>query len=190
MNLPELHERALASTRAYVAGIGPDQWHDATPCAEYDVRALVNHIVSGNFWVAPLVAGKSIAEVGDVYDGDVLGDDPVAAYDASAQQAAAAFNGKGAMEASVAVSYGPVPGEIYAGHRLIDVLIHGWDVAKATSRKSHGPTLDPELVQACWDVVTPQAELLKASGMFGSDVEAPPDSELQTRLLALLGRRD
>src|SRR4026207_2559946 len=120
MNLPELHERALASTRAYVAGIGPDQWHERTPCAEYDVHALVNHIVSGNFWVAPLVAGKSIAEVGDAYDGDVLGDDPGASYAASAQQAAAAFNGDGAMEASVAVSYGPVPGEIYAGHRFID----------------------------------------------------------------------
>jgi uncharacterized protein (TIGR03086 family) len=186
MNLPELHERALASTRSYVAGIGPDQWHDATPCAEYDVHALVNHIVSGNFWVAPLVAGKSIAEVGDAYDGDVLGDDPVAAYDASAQQAAAAFNGNGAMEASVAVSYGPVPGEIYAGHRLIDVLIHGWDVAKATGQD---PTLAPALVEACREVVEPQKELLRGSGMFGSDVEAPADADPQVELLALLGRR-
>ncbi len=189
MRLPELHERALASTRSYLAGVKPGQWRDPTPCAEYDVRTLVNHVVSGNFWVAPLVSGSSIADVGDKYDGDVLGDDPLATYDESAAEAAAAFKAPGAMEASVAVSYGPVPGEIYAGHRYIDVLIHGWDLAKATNPKTSIP-LDPELVEACWEVVTPQAEMLKASGMFGGDVEVPPDADPQTRLLALLGRRD
>ena len=90
------------------------------------------------------------------------------------------------MQASVAVSYGPVPGEVYAGHRLIDVLIHGWDLATATGQDAE---LDPGLVEACWEVVTPQAELLKGSGMFGSEVEVPPDANPQTRLLALLGRR-
>jgi uncharacterized protein (TIGR03086 family) len=187
MNLPELHERALASTRAYVAGVKPHQWRDSTPCADYNVRDLVNHIVSGNFWVAPLVAGKSIADVGDVYDGDVLGDDPLSAYDRSAREAAAAFNAPGAMEASVAVSYGPVPGEVYAGHRYIDVLIHGWDLAKATGQDT---ALDSELVEACRQVFEPQAEALRGSGMFGTDVEVPPDADPQTRLLAMLGRRD
>ena len=189
MNLPEIHERALASTRAYLAGMKSGQWHDATPCADYDVRALVNHIVSGNFWVAPLVGGKSIADVGDAYDGDVLGDDPLATYDRSAGEAAAAFNAPGAMEASVGVSYGPVPGEIYAGHRFIDVLIHGWDLAKATEPKSP-VRLEPELVEACLRIVEPQAEALRGSGMFATDVEVPPGADPQTRLLALLGRRD
>ena len=189
MNLPEQHERALSSTRSYVAGVKSGQWHDPTPCAEYDVRTLVNHLVSGNFWVAPLVAGSTIADVGDKYDGDVLGDDPLAAYEQSAGEAGAAFNAPGAMEASVAVSYGPVPGEIYAGHRFIDVLIHGWDLAKATNPNTP-IRLDPELVETCWEIVTPQAELLKGSGMFGDDVEVPPDADSQTRLLALLGRRD
>jgi len=186
MNLPEMHARALASTRRYVAGIGSDQWHVPTPCADYDLRALVTHIVSGNFWVAPLVEGKTIEEVGDVYDGDVLGADALGAYDASAQQAGAAFNAPGAMETSVAVSYGPVPGAVYAGHRLIDVLIHGWDVAKATGQDA---TLDPELVAACREVVEPQAGLLKGSGMFGSDVDVPPGADAQVELLAVLGRR-
>jgi uncharacterized protein (TIGR03086 family) len=186
MNLPELHERALASTGRYVAAIGDGQWHDPTPCEDYDVRALLNHVVSGNFWVVPLVEGKTIAEVGDVYDGDVLGDDPMSAYEASAREAAAAFNASGAMEKPVAVSYGPVPGEIYAGHRFIDVLIHGWDLAKATAQDA---TLDSELVDACRAVVEPQAELLKGSGMFGVEVDLPADADPQTRLLALLGRR-
>jgi len=188
MNLPDMHSGALASTRAFLAAVEPGQWHDPTPCAEYDVRMLVNHIVSGNFWVAPLVGGSSIADVGDKYEGDVLGDAPLATYERSAGEADAAFSAPGAMQASVAVSYGPVPGEVYAGHRFIDVLIHGWDLATATNPNAH-VVLDPGLVEACWEIVTPQAELLKASGMFGGDVEVPPDADPQTRLLALLGRR-
>ena len=81
--------------------------------------------------------------------------------------------------------YGPVPGSVYAGHRFVDVLIHGWDLAVATKQDA---TLDPELVEACWEVVRPQADLLKASGMFGADTGAPPDASSQDRLLAALGR--
>ena len=185
LGLPQLHERALASTRAYVANVKSDQLSDPTPCEDYDVRALLNHVISGNLWVAPLVEGQTIEQVGDRFDGDVVGDDPLAAYDASAKSAAAAFNGPGAMEAPVAVSYGPVPGEIYAGHRLIDVVIHGWDLAKATGQDT---TLDPELVTACRQVVEPQAELLAGSGMFGTTQDVPSSAGAQTKLLAMLGR--
>ena len=90
------------------------------------------------------------------------------------------------MEAQCAVSYGPVPGEIYAGHRFIDVLIHGWDLAKATGQDT---TLPGDLVQACIEVVTPQEELLAGSGAFGTDVQAPSGADAQTQLLAMLGRR-
>src|SRR5919198_2685962 len=149
-DLPELHDHALTVTRRYVAAIGDDQWNDPTPDEGWDVRELVNHIVSGNFWAGELARGKTIEEVGDRLDGDVLGNDPVAAYDASARAASDAFHAPGAMEAPCAVSYGPVPGEVYLGHRFIDVLVHGWDVAKATGQDKQ---LDPELVEACWDVI-------------------------------------
>lgn len=187
MELPEAHAAALDSTRRIVAGIGPDQWARATPCADWNVRELTNHIVSGNFWAGELMAGKSIPEVGDRLDGDVLGADPLAAYDASAKIAAAAFRAPGAMEAPAAVSYGPVPGEIYGGHRFIDVLIHGWDLAQATGQDT---ALDPELVEMSWAVVTPQMELLVGSGMFGDgSVEPPEGADRETALLAALGRR-
>jgi uncharacterized protein (TIGR03086 family) len=115
----------------------------------------------------------------------VLGDDPLAAYDASAAAASAVFSVPGAMEEPCAVSYGPVPGEVYAGHRFLDVLIHGWDIAVATGQDTR---LDPELVEACWAVVEPQAELLVGSGMFGTDVEVTHGADRETTLLALLGR--
>src|SRR5437588_4816174 len=186
VELPSVHERALEHTGRYVTSVKDGQWHDPTPDEEWDVRTLVNHVVSGNVWVAPLVEGKTIGEVGSRYDGDLLGRDPVAAYDQSAKEAAAAFNAPGAMAAPCAVSYGPVPGEVYVGHRFIDVLIHGWDLAKATGQDT---TLPADLVEAAFEVVEPQRDLLAASGMFGSDVKVPEGADRQTQLLAELGRR-
>jgi uncharacterized protein (TIGR03086 family) len=185
LDLPDLHDRALAGTRRYVAGIRDDQWQEPSPNEGWDVRELVNHIVGGNFWAGELARGKTIEEVGDRLDGDVLGADPVAAYDESARAASKAFRAPGAMEAPCAVSYGPVPGEVYAGHRFIDVLIHGWDVARATGQDT---TLDPELVEACWDVVEPQKEMLLGSGAFGTEHDPEPGADRQTALLELLGR--
>ena len=184
-DIAALHRAALAATRPRIVAITSDQWSAATGCEGWDVRQLVNHIISGNLWAAELGAGGTIAEVGDRLDGDVAGDDPIAAYDESAERAAAVFEAPGALDAPCAVSYGPVPGSIYAGHRFVDVLIHGWDVAAATGQDR---TLDPALVSACWDVVTPQADLLKASGMFGTEVTPPEGADSETRLLALLGR--
>jgi len=79
-----------------------------------------------------------------------------------------------------------VPGSVYAGHRFLDVLIHGWDLAVATGQDT---TLDPALVDALVEVIAPQAEMLRASGAFGPEVEVAPDADAQTRLLATLGRR-
>jgi uncharacterized protein (TIGR03086 family) len=116
----------------------------------------------------------------------VLGTDPVRVYDDSSLVAAAVFRATGAMDAPCAVSYGPVPGSVYCGHRFLDVLIHGWDVARSTGQDT---TLDPELVEACWAVVEPQMDMVEGSGMFGTPVEVADGADLQTRLLAVLGRR-
>ncbi len=185
LDLPERHEEALFFTHRFVDGIGADQWDGATPCADWNVRELVNHVVSGNFWAAELAAGRTIEDVGDRLDGDVLGDDPSDAYVASAGAANAAFRVPGAMEAPCAVSYGPVPGSVYAGHRIIDVVVHGWDIAAATGQPDELPA---ELVEACWTILEPQQDLLVGSGMFGDEHEIAAGADRQTQLLQLLGR--
>ena len=91
------------------------------------------------------------------------------------------------MDRPCAVSYGPVPGSVYCGHRFLDVLVHGWDIAKSTGQDT---TLDPTLVDALWSVLEPQLAGLQASGAFGTPVEVPDDASSQTKLLAVLGRRD
>ena len=185
MNITEAHRRAIESTRRFVAGTKPEQFGAPSPDEGWDVAALLGHIIYGNRWVAPLVAGRTIAEVGDSLEGDQLGADHVAAYDESGESASAAFEAPGALEAPCAVSYGPVPGSVYAGHRFVDVLIHGWDLAVATGQD---PTLDPALVEECFAVIEPQLAELDASGQFGTRLDAPPGADRQTQLLALLGR--
>jgi uncharacterized protein (TIGR03086 family) len=185
MDISALHRQALEATRPLVAGTAGDQLDLPTPDLEWDVRTLLNHVVAGNWWAAELAGGKTIEEVGDRLDGDVLGADPLAAWDASAEAAASAFEAPGALAAPCAVSYGPVPGEVYAGHRFVDVLVHGWDLARATGQDDR---LDPALVAAASEVLAPQLTMLQASGAFGTPVEVAGDADPQTRLLGQLGR--
>lgn len=185
-SLADHHERALTFTRNVIHGIDSEQWDWPTPCEDWSVRELVNHLVSGNYWVGELMGGKTIDDVGDRLEGDLLGYDPLAKYEESAKIADHAFHEPGAMERVAAVSYGPVPGDIYCGHRFIDVLVHGWDLAKGTGQ---GTTLSPELVDAAIAVTEPQLELLRASGAYGTDVEVPGGADPQTTLLAWTGRR-
>jgi len=184
-DIAELHAQALDHTGRIVAGIPADRWQSATPCDGWDVRALLNHVVAGNLWAAELAAGGTIAGVRDRLDGDLLGTDPAGAYAASADAAAAVFSKPGAMDAPCAVSYGPVPGSVYAGHRFIDVFVHGWDLAVATGQDAK---LDPALMQACRDVIEPQLGAFRGAGAFGGELAAPSGATDQDRFLAMLGR--
>jgi uncharacterized protein (TIGR03086 family) len=183
--IAELHAHALDATGRIVSGIAEDRWHAATPCPGWDVRALVNHLVAGNLWAAELAAGGTIEGTGHRLDGDLLGTSPATAYAQSAAAAAAAFRRPGALDAPCAVSYGPVPGSVYVGHRFLDVLVHGWDLAIATGQDD---TLDPDLMQACLDIIEPQLDAFRSAGAIGPEVAAPTGANAQTRFLALLGR--
>jgi uncharacterized protein (TIGR03086 family) len=184
-DIAALHRQALDATRRSVAGVRDDHWDLPTPCEGWSVRELLNHIVAGNLWAAELGGGRTIDDVGSALDGDVLGSDALDAYDRSAEAAAAVFESPGALDRPCAVSYGPVPGSVYAGHRFLDVLIHGWDLASATGQPTD---LDPQLVAACWEVITPQLSMLQGSGAFGADLREDAATDPQASLLAALGR--
>jgi uncharacterized protein (TIGR03086 family) len=184
-DIAELHAQALDATGRIVRSVPADRWHAGTPCAGWDARALIGHLVSGNLWAAELAAGETIEGVGTRLDGDLLGGDPAAAYEKSAAAAAAVFRRPGALDAPCAVSYGPVPGSVYAGHRFLDVLVHGWDLAVATGQDY---VLDPHLIQACQQIIEPQLEAFRSVGALGPEVAVPADASAQTRFLAMLGR--
>jgi uncharacterized protein (TIGR03086 family) len=184
-DIAQLHAQALDATERVVAGIPAERWQADTPCGGWDVRALLNHVVAGNWWAAELAAGGTIEGVGSRLDGDVLGGDPLASYQASAKAAAEAFHRPGALDAPCAVSYGPVPGSVYAGHRFFDVFIHGWDLAVATGQDT---TLDAGLIRACEEILGPQVEAFRAAGALAAPLPVAPGDSGQTRFLAMLGR--
>ena len=84
MDVGTTYQRAVDSFVDRVAKVHDDQWSDPTPCADWDVRALVNHLTYENRWTVPLMQGAGLEEVGTKFDGDLLGADPIS----SAQEAA------------------------------------------------------------------------------------------------------
>jgi uncharacterized protein (TIGR03086 family) len=184
-DIVKVHRQALDATRAVVSGISDTQWSRPTPCDGWDVRTLLNHIVAGTLWAVELGTGRTIDEVGDRLDGDTLGSDPLAAYDHSARDAAEVFASPGALDAPCAVSYGPVPGSVYAGHRFVDVLIHGWDLAVATGQD---PTLDPDLCEAALAVIQKYPPSFWGAGRFFAPRVETTSTDPQIRLLSFSGR--
>ncbi len=91
---------------AAVESVDADQWQQPTPCSEWSVRDLVNHVVGEDLWTAPLLQGSTIEEVGDRFDGDLLGDDPVARVRAAAAEAVAAVADRLPRGGTVQLSYG------------------------------------------------------------------------------------
>ena len=117
-----------------------DEWSGPTPCTDWDVRALVNHVVGEDRWTKPLVDGKTIAEVGDAFDGDLLGEIPKAFGDAAADEAMTAVAERLPAGGKVHLSYGEEDIEEYISQLVADHLIHGWDLAVATGQnRAPGP---------------------------------------------------
>ena len=184
--VPELFRRAVDQYGGFVAQIGDDQWSSSTPCTEWDVRTLVNHLVNENLWMPPLLAGKTIEEVGDRFDGDVLGDDPKQAWKQAAEEAVSAADEEGVLTRTVHLSFGDFPGEGYIQQVLIDHVIHAWDLARGIGANDE---LDPETVKYAYEFLEPQAEAWRAGGALGDKVEVDESADLQTKLLALAGRK-
>ena len=167
-----------------VGRIGDDDWGRSTPCSDWDVRELVNHVCGEQLWAPHLVAGETIDQVGDRYDGDVLGADRKATFQQSVEGSTAAFE-RADLGALVHLSFGDVPCAVYLEQMLTDAEVHGWDLAKGLGEPAQ---LDPETAAHLLPRMQAQEQLIRGSGMFGAAVEVPADADDATRLLALLGR--
>jgi uncharacterized protein (TIGR03086 family) len=184
-DLQALHGRATDRFGALVHEVPAEHWHTSTPCTEWDVRQLVNHVTVELLWVPPLLAGATVEEVGDRFDGDRLGADPAAAWDAAAAGARDAWAGPGAWERTVALSFGPTPAEEYAFQLTVDLTVHGVDLARAVGA---GERPDDELVAYVHQRFAPQADAWRAAGALGERVPVPEGTGELGRLLALTGR--
>lgn len=168
---------------AVLSKVTADQWSLPSPCSEWDVRGVAQHMTQGALMVADCVAGKTFVPS----EGDVVGTDPAAALRAAGDAALAALRADpGVLGKIVAMPFGSMPGAVVAGIFTNDEFIHAWDVAKATGQ---GTDLNPALAQGCLaaarQFITPD---LRSHGMFAAEVAASSAANAADQLAAYTGR--
>jgi uncharacterized protein (TIGR03086 family) len=185
MDLLDAHGQAMDVFDRAMHKVGVGDWDSPTPCSEWNVRDLVRHLVNEQLWVPDLLAGKTVAEVGDKYDGDVLEDDPMHAWTESSQAARGAWLHPGALVTVVHLSFGDVDGAEYCWQMTTDLAVHGWDLATAVGLES---ALGDELATAVLEYIEPQIDQWEGMSLFADPVRVPDGADPVTRLVAMLGR--
>ncbi|MDT2005030.1 TIGR03086 family protein [Rhodococcus opacus] len=182
----ELILAASAEFERVVRQLPVDSWDLPTP-SQISVRDLVEHVVVGNRFTALLLAGVGREQARNMLTDDQLGDDPVAAVAESSRHQAEAF-AAAPPEQPVPGPNGDVPAEAFLRFRLVDLVVHAWDLLRAAGLDE---TLDPPVVAELSRVVEPHLDEMLAFGAYGegpSDT-LPLDTSQQTRLLDWFGRR-
>lgn len=178
---------AIALTEPVVAGVRPDQWTSPTPCPDWSVRQLVNHLVAGQLIFARALAGEPFEAVAPLLRLDHLGDDPVGAYQRSAGELLEVAAAPGVEQRMVRVPVGTVPGVVALHLRTIEALVHGWDVARATGQPFEVPE---ELAAAELAFSRDSLSIIPPDRRpFGDPQPVDDAAPAIDRLAALLGRR-
>ena len=178
------YRRSVAIWVAMVEGVGRG-WAARTPCSDWDVRQLVNHVVGEDRWTKPLVDGLSIADVGDSLDGDLLGDEPVIAARDAADEAVSAVDLRLPEGGMVHLSYGDEDLGEYLRQLTADHLIHGWDLAAAIGQDR---SLDAALVESVSSWFREREQLYRSAGAIGARPDVASSGSPTADLLIAFGR--
>ncbi|MEU4250492.1 TIGR03086 family metal-binding protein [Amycolatopsis sp. NPDC026612] len=184
-----LLDRFLLASRGFehhLRAVAPDGWGAPTPCTEWDIRALVNHMTRGNLNYVGLLSGATREQFLAQRNADALGDDPVAAFTGSVRACADAFAAAGALDRVVDYPLGKLTGRQALAVRTADSTVHTWDLARALGADE---TLDPGLV--AWideDYDTIFAGLAPGTSFFADAPADAPGAPRQDRLLTRFGR--
>jgi uncharacterized protein (TIGR03086 family) len=166
-----------------VRGVGTDQLALPTPCAQWDVRATLDHLI-GATWMFTL-ANQDVA-VGEDTHG-IGRDDPATALTAAAAANAASWRTPGAFDGDRTFPFGTFPADAAAMMNLSEVVVHTWDIAIALGRDA---TIDPRVAEMVYGFYRPLSlDPYRAHGAFGPEIDVEGDASPADRLLALLGRR-
>jgi uncharacterized protein (TIGR03086 family) len=165
--------------------VGSDDWRRPTPCSEWEVRALVNHVVGANVRYELLLHGAPTEQVEAMRAVDHLGDDALASFVATADRVVACFHEDGALERIAHHASGDRTGRELLSMRILDAAIHGWDLARAIGADE---TVDDDVV-AFLLVYTAGLDLGPQQRAFAfADAGVPRIASPQDQLLHRLGR--
>lgn len=181
-------ETALAAGRVVLAGILSEQWSLPTPCPDWTVEELAAHLIGGNRMFGSIMRGDSALDpVGDVRtEADGMRGDWIGAYDQAADGLVRAFAADGAMARIVTVPFGTVPGAVALDLRITEVLVHGWDLARATGQVMRvSDAVVEEQIAFSRDAL---GRVATGRSPFGPPQPVPNDAPPLDRLAGLLGR--
>ena len=185
MDIIKLHDRALEATTSIVANVDASQFGAPTPCAEFDVRGLLNHMIVGNHRFVKIAHGEPGESVPAT--GDCVGNDALTPYRESADAVSKAWSDPAVLERTVHLPFGDFPGARAIGIHTVEAIVHGWDLAKATGQATE---LDPELYAVAWQNCKDIDDSFRGPGRpFGPAVTVPAGASDTARLMAWLGRR-
>jgi uncharacterized protein (TIGR03086 family) len=176
-------EQASEVFRAVLRNVTPEQLTLPTPSDEWDVRALINHVVLGNSWAADTVkTGNAPRPSGDL----LANREPLDVYTESANAMLAAFQEPGALDRTVTMPFGEMPATQLAGLRFVDLLSHAWDLAKATDQDTN---LAPDLCEAALEMARRRFEGRDRTLLpYKDEVPVPSDAPAADRLAGFLGK--
>ena len=189
MSQKDLFLMSDAALRDVIDHIQPDQLALAAPAAwSRAENPTLLDILAGHArdeaWVPDVLAGRTIEEVGTAYDGDLLGDDPIASYDRLNDAATSAVNAQTDLDAVAHLSYGDYPVRTFFEHTSYYRAFQAPAIAKFIGLDWH---MSPALVDLLRETVEPQLDELRSYGIFPPEVEAPEGADAETRLLARTG---
>ena len=173
----ELYEGAVRSTCKIAAAIQPGQLDNPTPCTEWNVQAVLNHLATG--------AARALATLSGTEAQEPTGDATAADFADTTTKVLELAKAPGALEKTVTTRRGEVPAGEFLTGSFMDTLIHGWDLAMATGQDT---TLPADLVEACYAAFEPRIDKERTGGPFATYVATPEDTSAQVKLLGLLGR--
>ena len=186
-----LLERTTACTKAVLAGVRQSQLDDPTPCAEWSVHGLINHLIGGLEFTAGCIAGNppnirpSEAESSQLDERDV--GNLAAAYNDRLARLLDLAAAPGALEQTASTPFGEMAvGQIFVG-TVMDQLVHCWDLAKATGQDT---TLDADLVAFALPALQSGfADMGRQAGFVGPAIAVADDAGLQDQMIAYMGRQ-
>jgi uncharacterized protein (TIGR03086 family) len=179
-DLRALMVEAAAVARGIVDNVRPDQWTLPTPCTEWNVRQIVEHLIAGNEQTATALVGPGPSTPA------VVGDDLAAAFASSCERLRWAYEAPGALAATIEMPFGPMPAEFMARIRAGDMLIHAWDLARATGQPTdYAPELNETVLALSRQMM---ATVGRRADLFGPELEARAGASAADRYAAFLGR--
>jgi uncharacterized protein (TIGR03086 family) len=180
-----LFTAAVALVDELVRELRDPSWSRPTPCADWNVSGLVNHLTVEDLWAVELFAGAAVEDVGHRFDGNRLGAVPLDSWTSASRAAVVSAASPGAPGGVVHLSFGDVPDHEYAMQLFADHLVHAWDLSRALDRPAELPD---DLVEACLAWFAPHEDNYREAGLIGPRPPLPPGAIPADRLLAAFGR--